>query len=177
MAQDAVNYLDDSGGLTPPIAREEGHFPSPSALPSSRFPTGSVEHEVAREWQIAESRELMGYTIPYGFHCDPSSSPEGGNWNEACPSSFQWVGHKHGIMYRAATGLEPGLYRDLDRCEAHGLAERRCNFWSLLATLGCGSLLSMTELRDLNELRQIYPDCPISKDERLSHHCLKGWES
>ena len=75
MAQDAANYLGESGGLTSPIAREEGRFPSPSALPSSRFPTGSVEHEVAREWQIAESLELIGYTVPYGFHCDPCDSP------------------------------------------------------------------------------------------------------
>ena len=75
----------------------------------------------------------MGYAIPYGFECDPGSSPEGGNWKEACPSSFRWVCHKYGIEHKAVTGLEPGLYHDLDRCDVYGPAEHGCNFWPLLA--------------------------------------------
>ena len=42
--------------------------------------------------------------------------------------------------------------------------------------LGRGFLLSLTELRDLDELRRMYPDCPINQEELLSHHCLKGWD-
>ena len=126
-------YIGESSRLAPPVTRDEGDYSPPIALPTFWAPTEfSVDHETAREWQVVESMELSRYSVPYGFHCDPNNSPEEGNWLETCPRSFRWLDHKHGITAKSVTGLELGLYQDLDTCEANGLARLRCAFWPLL---------------------------------------------
>ena len=119
--------------------------------------------------------ELSDYRAPHGFHCDPKVSPEGGDWLEACPRSFQWLDQQHGITAKSVTGLELSRYESLDECDAQGLARQRYKFWPLLKTLAHGFFLSPTDMRDTAEVRQMYPDCPTRQEDLLSHPCLGSW--
>ena len=105
--QDFASYRGEGVGHTAPFERGDGPYASPSVLPASRFPTEIVvDREMGLEWQRIERMELADYRVPYGFHCDPKSHPEGGDWLEACPRSFQWLDRQHGITARPVTGLE-----------------------------------------------------------------------